>query len=117
MACLFPIHFCELDYTLSMKCNFNEKTMRKRHGFKETMRLFCFITYKKQVHKAVNCGHDNSKSTKEVKTMNHSQCNKAIRCTVSQCANHCDSAEYCALDCITVGTHEANPTVDQCTHC
>ena len=49
--------------------------------------------------------------------MNHAQCNKAIRCTVSQCANHCDSAEYCALDCITVGTHEANPTVDQCTDC
>lgn len=49
--------------------------------------------------------------------MNKSHCNTAIRCTVDQCANHCDSAEYCALDCITVGTHEANPTVDQCTDC
>nr|WP_297172355.1 DUF1540 domain-containing protein [uncultured Agathobaculum sp.] len=49
--------------------------------------------------------------------MNNSNCNTAIRCTVSQCANHCDSAEYCALDSITVGTHEANPTVDQCTDC
>ncbi|WP_125114613.1 DUF1540 domain-containing protein [Agathobaculum sp. Marseille-P7918] len=49
--------------------------------------------------------------------MDHSRCNKAIRCTVAQCANHCDSAEYCALDSITVGTHEANPTVDQCTDC
>lgn len=67
-------------------------------------------------NKTVFSGHDNSKPTKEVQSMNHSQCNKAIRCTVSQCANHCDSAEYCALDCITVGTHEANPTVDQCTH-
>ena len=24
---------------------------------------------------------------------------------------------YCALDSITVGTHEANPTMDQCTDC
>ncbi|MCI7126529.1 MAG: DUF1540 domain-containing protein [Agathobaculum sp.] len=49
--------------------------------------------------------------------MDRSQYNKAIRCTVDQCANHCDHAEYCALDSITVGTHEANPTVDQCTDC
>ena len=43
--------------------------------------------------------------------MDKSHCNKAIRCTVDQCANHSSGAEYCALDCITVGTHEANPTV------
>ena len=49
--------------------------------------------------------------------MDKSHCNKAIRCTVDQCANHSSGAEYCALDCITVGTHEANPTVDQCTDC
>ena len=33
--------------------------------------------------------------------------NKCIACTVSQCAYHCDQ----------VGTHEANPTQDQCTDC
>ena len=49
--------------------------------------------------------------------MDRSNCNKAIRCTVNQCANHSDGAEYSALDCITVGTHEANPTLDQCTDC
>ena len=49
--------------------------------------------------------------------MDKSHCNKAIRCTVDQCANHSSGAEYCAHDCITVGTHEANPTVDQCTDC
>lgn len=49
--------------------------------------------------------------------MDRSNKNTAIRCTVEQCANHCDCAEYCALDCITVGTHELNPTVDQCTDC
>ena len=57
------------------------------------------------------------KSKKEVFLMDKSHCNKAIRCTVDQCANHSSGAEYCALDCITVGTHEANPTVDQCTDC
>ncbi len=49
--------------------------------------------------------------------MDKSHYNQSIRCTVDQCANHCDCAEYCSLDAITVGTHEANPTVDQCTDC
>ncbi len=43
--------------------------------------------------------------------------NKCVECTVTQCANHCDSANYCSLERILVGTHEANPTVDQCTDC
>lgn len=48
----------------------------------------------------------------EIKKPNHS-----ISCTVKQCANHAKSSEYCALDKITVGTHESNPTVIQCTDC
>ena len=43
--------------------------------------------------------------------------NKHIECTVQQCANHCGDANYCALDRILVGTHEGNPTMDQCTDC
>lgn len=43
--------------------------------------------------------------------------NKAIACTVNQCAHHCDTENYCSLSQIHVGTHEANPTVDQCTDC
>ena len=43
--------------------------------------------------------------------------NKCIACTVSQCAYHCDDANYCSLEKIQVGTHEANPTMDQCTDC
>lgn len=43
--------------------------------------------------------------------------NKSIECTVHQCAHHCDEANYCSLERILVGTHEANPTVDQCTDC
>lgn len=43
--------------------------------------------------------------------------NKSIACTVTQCANHCDSENYCSLQSITVGTHELNPTVVECTDC
>ncbi len=43
--------------------------------------------------------------------------NKSIKCTVQQCCNHSTAGNFCSLDCITVGTHEANPTVDQCTDC
>ena len=43
--------------------------------------------------------------------------NKAIECTVTNCANHCQAENYCGLTSIKVGTHEANPTKDQCTDC
>ncbi len=43
--------------------------------------------------------------------------NKCVECTVSECANHCASENYCSLDKILVGTHESNPSMDQCTDC
>ena len=43
--------------------------------------------------------------------------NKSIKCTVTQCANHCKTADYCALNTIQVGTHESNPTMCQCVDC
>ena len=43
--------------------------------------------------------------------------NKSIECTVQQCAHHCNEANYCSLDRILVGTHEGNPTAQQCTDC
>lgn len=43
--------------------------------------------------------------------------NQSIKCSVQQCANHCKTKNYCALECIQVGTHELNPTMDQCTDC
>ena len=55
-------------------------------------------------------------SKKEESSMN-CKANKCIECTVSQCAYHCDEANFCSLDRIMVGTHEANPTMDQCTDC
>ena len=54
---------------------------------------------------------------KELPIMDKCQANHCIKCTVQQCANHCQTQNYCALDCITVGTHEMHPTVDQCTDC
>ena len=49
--------------------------------------------------------------------MSNNTPNKAIHCTVTQCAHHCASEQYCALNSIRVGTHEANPAMDQCTDC
>ena len=43
--------------------------------------------------------------------------NHCIACTVEQCAHHCQNQNYCSLDRILVGTHENNPTQDQCTDC
>ena len=43
--------------------------------------------------------------------------NKCIACTVQQCAYHCNDEDYCSLDRIMVGTHEMNPTAEQCTDC
>ena len=49
--------------------------------------------------------------------MDHCKANESIRCSDVQSKNHCDTKDYCALESITVGTHEANPTVCQCTDC
>lgn len=43
--------------------------------------------------------------------------NPAIECTVTKCKYHCDSKDYCSLNKIQVGTHEANPTEKKCTDC
>ena len=43
--------------------------------------------------------------------------NKCIACTVEFCAYHGDTENYCSLERIQVGTHECNPTQDQCTDC
>ncbi len=43
--------------------------------------------------------------------------NHSIECTVSNCKHHCTDEQYCALSKIQVGTHEANPTKEECTDC
>jgi hypothetical protein len=49
--------------------------------------------------------------------MDKSNYNHSIKCSVTQCSNHADSADYCALSQISVGTHENNPTDIKCTDC
>lgn len=47
----------------------------------------------------------------------NSQINESIKCTVQQCKYHNGEKDYCSLDCITVGTHESNPTMTECVDC
>lgn len=43
--------------------------------------------------------------------------NTAIECSIENCKHHCNSADYCSLDKIKVGTHECDPTKIPCTDC
>ena len=43
--------------------------------------------------------------------------NECIHCTINNCAYHAESENYCTLEAIKVGTHEANPTQKECTDC
>ena len=43
--------------------------------------------------------------------------NESIKCTINNCKYHCQSENYCSLNEIQVGTHEANPTKKECTDC
>lgn len=49
--------------------------------------------------------------------MNSNNVNRSIKCSVTQCEHHSGAENYCTLDSIKVGTHEANPTVVECTDC
>ena len=52
-----------------------------------------------------------------MKNCDCTKANKSIECSVTQCKYHCDTQPYCALEKIMVGTHEANPSMQQCTDC
>ena len=43
--------------------------------------------------------------------------NMSIKCSVTSCAHHCQDMDNCGLSSIQVGTHEAHPSMDQCTDC
>lgn len=45
------------------------------------------------------------------------QKNPCIRCTVEQCRHNLCSENYCTLDTVCIGTHEANPSVKECVDC
>lgn len=57
------------------------------------------------------------KKFEEVAQMNNKKANESIKCTVQQCAHHCDDCDYCTLGSINIGTHEMNPTMVECTDC
>jgi len=48
---------------------------------------------------------------------NLSMKNESIKCTIKSCTHHAKDENYCSLDHILVGTHEANPTEKACTDC
>ena len=62
-------------------------------------------------------GHTNSARQRMKEEMNMEKCNECIKCTVDNCKHHHNTKNYCTLASIEVGTHEANPTKDQCTDC
>ncbi|MBO4877218.1 MAG: DUF1540 domain-containing protein [Ruminococcus sp.] len=43
--------------------------------------------------------------------------NECIKCSVSQCLHNLVTEDYCSLSSISVGTHESDPTVPECTDC
>ena len=49
--------------------------------------------------------------------MKFAEKNDCIQCSIKNCAHHAQSVDYCTLDTIRIGTHEANPTVKECTDC
>lgn len=73
--------------------------------------FLCFVKHEGEIAR-----HTIAVIQKEDEAMN-TQANKSIECTVNQCVHHCDLENYCSLNKIKVGTHECNPTMDQCTDC
>lgn len=53
----------------------------------------------------------------EMLKMDNQKKNSSIKCDVSQCRHNLVTENYCSLDCISVGTHEKDPTVPECTDC
>lgn len=43
--------------------------------------------------------------------------NSSIKCDVTSCKYNLENEHYCSLESIKIGTHEANPTVPECTDC
>lgn len=55
--------------------------------------------------------------SKQIIGGNEMDINKSIKCTVENCQHHANTADYCSLDCITVGSHEQSAKSDKCTDC
>ena len=44
---------------------------------------------------------------------NNAYCNQSIMCSVTNCKHHNSTKDYCSLEAIKVGTHEANPKTNR----
>ncbi len=53
--------------------------------------------------------------TKEKRIMEN--VNRCVQCTVEQCRYHCKNEDYCSLERVQIGTHESEPSMEQCTDC
>lgn len=49
--------------------------------------------------------------------MNNCEANHCIKCSVNSCKHHCPGEDFCSLDCVTIGSHESDPAMNQCTDC
>lgn len=49
--------------------------------------------------------------------MTNNNPNTSIRCTVEQCVHHCGEVQYCGLQAVQIGTHEKDPTQQECVDC
>lgn len=64
---------------------------------------------KDSTNSGVNAANSSASASKNANT--------SIHCTVCNCANHCQSQDYCSLNAVQIGTHENNPTEKQCVDC
>ena len=46
--------------------------------------------------------------------MNNKYVNHCIECSVTNCKHHNKTQNYCALEAISVGTHESEPKTPSC---
>lgn len=49
--------------------------------------------------------------------MNNKYVNHCIECSVTNCKHHNKTQNYCALEAISVGTHESEPKTPSCVDC
>lgn len=47
----------------------------------------------------------------------HCNANPSIECTVKECKHHFGAKNFCSLEHVQIGTHEADPTVKECVDC
>lgn len=78
---------------------------------------FFTVAAQTMIGRLPNMNAEDSNMTDRTNRGNACTPNTSIHCSVTDCAYHCQEAQYCGLNAIQVGTHESNPAMDQCTDC